>query len=81
MLRQMDLALAQSNTLFVKMVNDTVALNQAILNFEPLELTSNLNLDSMFPTMKTSAQERETKRSEQVQSVSAIAQLPRPKMI
>ena len=73
MLRQMDLALAQSNTLFVKMVNDTVALNQAILNFEPLELTSNLNLDSMFSTMKTSAQERETKRSEQVQSVSAIA--------
>ncbi len=61
MLRQMDLALAQSNALFIKMVNDTVALNQAILNFEPLELTSNINLDSMFPTMETSAQERERK--------------------
>ena len=79
MLRQMDLALAQSNALFIKMVNDTVALNQAILNFEPLELTSNINLDSMFPTMETSAQEREPKKSEQVQSVSVIAQIPTPK--
>ena len=79
MLRQMDLALAQSNALFIKMVNDTVALNQAILNFEPLELTSNVNLDSMFQTVKTSAQESETKKPEQVQYVSAIAQMPTSK--
>ena len=79
MLRQMDLVLAQSNALFVKMVDDTVALNQAILNFEPLELTSNVNLDSMFQTVKTSAQERETKKLEQVQYVSAIAQMPTSK--
>lgn len=75
MLRQMDLVLAQSNALFVKMVDDTVALNQAILNFEPLELQSNVNLDSMFQTVKTATQERETKKPEQVQYVSAIAQM------
>ena len=79
MLRQMDLVLAQSNALFVKMVDDTVALNQAILNFGPLELTSNVNLDSMFQTVKTATQERETKKPEQVQYVSAIAQMPTSK--
>lgn len=75
----MDSMLAQSNALFVKMVDDTIALNQEILNYEPLELTSNVNLDWMFPIIKSAAQQRETKKPEQVQSVSAIAQIPAPK--
>ena len=33
MLKQMDSVLAQSNALFVKMVDDTIALNQEILNY------------------------------------------------
>ena len=78
-LKQMDSMLAQSNALFVKMVDDTIALNQEILNYEPLELTSNVNLDWMFPIIKSAAQQRETKKPEQVQSVSAIAQIPAPK--
>ena len=79
MLKQMDSVLAQSNSLFVKMVDDTIALNQEILNYEPLELTFNVNLDWMFPIIKSAAQQRETKKPEQVQSVSAIAQIPAPK--
>ena len=78
-LKQMDSMLAQSNALFVKMVDDTIALNQEILNYEPLELTSNVNFDWMFPIIKSAAQQRETKKPEQVQSVSAIAQIPAPK--
>ena len=79
MLKQMDSVLAQSNALFVKMVDDTIALNQEILNYEPLELPSNVNIDWMFPIIKPAAQKRETKKPEQVQSVSAIAQIPAPK--
>ena len=78
-LKQTDSMLAQSNALFVKMVDDTIALNQEILNYEPLELMSNVNLDWMFPIIKSAAQQRETKKPEQVQSVSAIAQIPAPK--
>ena len=78
-LKQIDSVLVQSNALFIKMVDETIALNEAILNFEPLELTSNVNLDWMFPTIKTAAQNRETKKPEQVQSVIAIAQIPAPK--
>jgi predicted flap endonuclease-1-like 5' DNA nuclease len=79
MLKQMDSVLAQSNSLFVKMVDDTIALNQEILNYGPLELSSNVNIDWMFPIIKSAAQKRETKKPEQVQSVSAIAQIPGPK--
>lgn len=79
MLKQMDSVLAQSNSLFVKMVDDTIALNQEILNYEPLELSSNVNIDWMFPIIKSAAQKRETKKPEQVQAVSAIAQIPAPK--
>ena len=79
MLKQMDSVLAQSNSLFVKMVDDTIALNQEILNYEPLELPSNVNIDWMFPIIKSAAQKREMKKPEQVQSVSAIAQIPAPK--
>ena len=79
MLKQMDSVLAQSNALFVKMVDDTIALNQEILNYEPLELPSNVNIDWMFPIIKPAAQKREMKKPEQVQSVSAIAQIPTPK--
>lgn len=78
-LKQMDSVLAQSNALFVKMVDDTIAINQAILNFEPLELPSNVNLDWMIPINKSGAQKRETKEPEQVQSANAIAQIPAPK--
>ena len=79
MLKQMDSVLAQSNALFVKMVDDTIALNQEILNYEPLELPSNVNIDWMFPIIKSAAQKREMKKPEQVQSVSALAQIPAPK--
>ena len=79
MLKQMDSVLAQSNALFVKMVDDTIALNQEILNYEPLELPSNVNIDWMFPIIKSAAQKREMKKPEQVQSVSALAQIPTPK--
>ena len=78
-LKQIDSVLVQSNALFIKMVDETIALNEAILNFEPLELTSDVTLDWMFPTIKTSAQDRETKKPEQVQSVIAIAQITAPK--
>ena len=78
-LKQIDSVLVQSNALFVKMVDDTVAFNQEILNYEPLELTSNVNLDWMFPIIKTAAKKRETKKRDQVQSVSAIAHIPVPK--
>ena len=78
-LKQIDSVLVQSNALFIKMVDETIALNEAILNFEPLELTSDVNLDWMFPTIKTSVQDRETKKPEQVQSVIAIAQINAPK--
>ena len=61
------------------MFDETVAFNEAILNFEPLELTSDVNLDWMFPTIKTNAQNRETEKPEQVQSVIAIAQITAPK--
>ena len=78
-LKQIDSVLVQSNALFIKMVDETIALNEAILNFEPLELTSDVNLDWMFPTIKKNAQDRETKKPEQVQSVIAIAQITAPK--
>ena len=78
-LKQIDSVLVQSNALFIKMVDETIALNEAILNFEPLELTSDVTLDWMFPTIKTAAQNRETKKPEQVQSVIAIAQITAPK--
>lgn len=78
-LKQIDSVLVQSNALFTKMVDETIALNEAILNFEPLELTSTANLDWMFPTIKTAAQNRETKEPEQAQTLTAIAQIPAPK--
>ena len=78
-LKQIDSVLVQSNALFIKMVDETIALNGAILNFEPLELTSDVSLDWMFPTIKTNAKDRETKKPEQVQSVIAIAQITAPK--
>ena len=78
-LKQIDSVLVQSNALFIKMVDETIALNEAILNFEPLELASNVSLDWMFPTIKTAAQNREIKKPEQVQSVTAIAHIPVPK--
>ena len=52
-LKQIDSVLVQSNALFIKMVDETIALNEAILNSEPLELASNVSLDWMFPTIKT----------------------------
>ena len=78
-LKQIDSVLVQSNALFTKMVDETIALNEAILNFEPLELTSNLNLDWMFPSIKTAAKNGETKKRDQGQSVTAIAHIPVPK--
>tara|TARA_B100000900_G_C20297729_1_gene600892 strand:+ start:444 stop:599 length:156 start_codon:yes stop_codon:yes gene_type:complete len=45
--------LAQSNALFVKMIDDTIALKRAILNFEAVELTPDDNLEWMFPIIKT----------------------------
>ena len=78
-LKQIDSVLVQSNALFIKMVDETIALNEAILKFEPLELTSTANLDWMFPTIQTAAQNRETKKPEQVQTLTAIAQIPAPK--
>ena len=78
-LKQIDSVLVQSNALFIKMFDETVAFNEAILNFEPLELTSNLNLDWMFPSIKTAAKNGETKKRDQGQSVTAIAHIPVPK--
>ena len=78
-LKQIDSVLVQSNALFINMVDETIALNEAILNFEPLELTANINLDWMFPSIKTAAKNGETKKRNQVQSVAAIAHIPAPK--
>ena len=78
-LKQIDSVLVQSNALFINMVDETIALNEAILNFEPLELTANINLDWMFPSIKTAAKNGETKKRDQVQSVTTIAHIPVPK--
>lgn len=62
--------------IFCKTVDNRIAFNRAILKYESLELTSNLDPKWMFPELKMSVNKRRNKKSERVSSVKAIEQIP-----
>ena len=50
-LKQAEAVISQSNAIFDQMIDDSLALNQAMINFDFVEMTSAEAIELMFPSV------------------------------
>jgi len=75
-LKQAEAVIAQSNAMFSKMIDDSLALNRAMMDFSFVEMTPAETIELMFPSVASGDAKKKSAKSERASETKAIAQAP-----
>ena len=75
-LKQAEAVIAQSNAMFSKMIDDSLALNRAMMDFSFIEMTPAETIELMFPSVATGDAKKKSAKSKRASETKAIAQAP-----
>jgi predicted flap endonuclease-1-like 5' DNA nuclease len=75
-LKQAEAVIAQSSIIFSKMIDDSVALNRALMDFSFVEMTPAEAIDLMFPSVGKVDTKRKSAESKNASQIKPIAQVP-----
>lgn len=74
-LKQAEAVIAQSSVVFSKMIDDSVALNRALMDFSFVEMTPAKAIDLMFPfvgAIDTKYKSAEPKRASEIKAIAEV---------
>jgi predicted flap endonuclease-1-like 5' DNA nuclease len=75
-LKQAEAVIAQSNAMFSKMIDDSLALNRAMMDFSFIEMTPAETIELMFPSVASGDAKKKSAKSKRASETKAIAQAP-----
>ena len=75
-LKQAEAVIAQSNAMFSKMIDDSLALNRAMIDFSLVEMTPTEAIELMFPSVTSGVAKKKSTKSKRASEIKAIAQAP-----
>jgi predicted flap endonuclease-1-like 5' DNA nuclease len=75
-LKQAEAVISQSNAIFDQMIDDSLALNQAMINFDFVEMTSAEAIELMFPSVAAGSTKKKSAQPKRASETKAIAQAP-----
>ena len=75
-LKQAEAVIAQSSVVFSKMIDDSVALNRALMDFSFIEMTPAEAIDLMFPSVGKVDTKSELAEPKSASQIKPIAQVP-----
>jgi predicted flap endonuclease-1-like 5' DNA nuclease len=75
-LKQAEAVIAQSNAMFSKMIDDSLALNRAMMDFSFVEMTPAETIELMFPSVASGDAKKKSAKPKRASETKAIAQAP-----
>jgi predicted flap endonuclease-1-like 5' DNA nuclease len=75
-LKQAEAVIAQSSIIFSKMIDDSVALNRALMDFSLVEMTPTEAIDLMFPSISKVDMKSKSAEPKSASQIKPIAQIP-----
>jgi predicted flap endonuclease-1-like 5' DNA nuclease len=75
-LKQAEAVIAQSNAIFSKMIDDSLAFNRAMMDFSFIEMTPVDTIEMIFPFVASSEAEKKSSKPKRASETKAIAQIP-----
>jgi predicted flap endonuclease-1-like 5' DNA nuclease len=75
-LKQAEAVIAQSNAMFSKMIDDSLALNRAMMDFSLVEMTSTEAIELMLPSVASGGAKKKSTKTKGASEIKAIAQAP-----
>jgi predicted flap endonuclease-1-like 5' DNA nuclease len=75
-LKQAEAVIAQSNAMFSKMIDDSLALNRAMIDFNLVEMTPTEAIELMFPSDASGVAKKKSTKEKRASEIKAIAQAP-----
>jgi predicted flap endonuclease-1-like 5' DNA nuclease len=75
-LKQAEAVIAQSNAMFSKMIDDSLALNRAMMDFSLVEMTPTEAIELMFPSITSGVAKKKSTKTKRASEIKAIAQAP-----
>jgi predicted flap endonuclease-1-like 5' DNA nuclease len=75
-LKQAEAVIAQSNVIFSKMIDDSLAFNRAMMDFSFIEMTPVDTIEMIFPFVASGEAEKKSSKPKRASETKAIAQIP-----
>jgi len=75
-LKQAEAVISQSNAIFDQMIDDSLALTQAMMNFDFVEMTPAEAIELMFPSVAAGSAKKKSAQPKRAAETKAIAQTP-----
>ena len=75
-IQQAETVIAQSDAILNKMIDDSLALNRAMMDFSFIELAPTKTIELMLSTHTTTVEKEKTAEPKRASEIKAIAQLP-----
>lgn len=75
-LKQAEAVIAQSNAIFSKMIDDSLAFNRAMMDFSFIEMTPVDTIEMIFPFVASGEAEKKSSKPKRASETKAIAQIP-----
>ena len=75
-LKQAEAVISQSNAIFDQMIDDSLALNRAMMNFDFIEMTSAEAIELMFPLVAAGSAKQKSAQPKRASDTKVIAQMP-----
>ena len=75
-LKQAEAVIAQSNAIFSKMIDDSLAFNRAMMDFSFIEITPVDTIEMIFPFVASGEAEKKSSKPKRASETKAIAQIP-----
>ena len=75
-LKRAEAVISQSNAIFDQMIDDSLALNRAMMNFDFIEMTSAEVMELMFPFVAAGSAKKKSAQPKRASETKAIAQTP-----
>jgi len=75
-LKQAEAVISQSNAIFDQMIDDSLALTQAMMNFDFVEMTPAEAIELMFPSVAAGSAKKKSAQPKRASKTKAIAQTP-----
>ena len=75
-IKQAETVIAQSDAILNKMIDDSLALNRAMMDFSFIELAPTKTIELMLSTHTTTVEKEKTAEPKRASEIKAIAQVP-----
>ena len=75
-IQQAETVIAQSDAILNKMIDDSLALNRAMMDFSFIELAPTKTIELMLSTHTTTVEKEKTAEPKRASEIKAIAQVP-----